>query len=454
MPEQEELLNEQIKRAVKTGNPLKYLKKHSIIDKLFERALEDINPLEYLESKGIDNDNLKDFIFREENKEIRDKVFSKIFNFSGTNIIDSMRLLTSAFPLFRMEANPLGRALESFSMVYAQQHGLDPDKCELLANTILMLQTSLHNPNIKDKDRMDLTKYINLVTTAGIDIVSKKEIEDIYNSVESMPLGSVEMSMSISSDITHKEIASLFSTSPDFKVSYDKKSGALAIQDFDDQHLVDIKFDSPSKASIRAYSATGLTSIKNIIDTLIKKFSFKFNHFSSPVHNEIGTMRALHDGGFHVPKSSHMAILGKLDITPTRVRRTKSNSAEATLKQDREKLIKGIESLKRTLYDVSGVRVWNILKNVQDVEFINESLHEQSFDMRDDFSDAMALIKKVDEALKYGRSSSALEVGELLEKCESLQSKVSEHIDIVMQEITSSEEQDVDYLRPNDGFNI
>ena len=319
-----------------------------------------------------------------------------------------------------------------------------------------MLQTSLHNPNIKDKDRMDLTKYIKLVPTATIDIVRKKEIkeiEDIYNSVKSMPLGSIEMSMSISSDITHKEIASLFSTSRDFKVSYDKKSGALAIQDFDDQHLVDIKFDSPSKASIRAYSATGLTSIKDIIDTLIKKFSFKFNHFSSPVHNEIGTMRALHDGGFHVPKSSHMAILGKLDIDPTRVRRTKSNSAEATLKQDREKLIKGIESLNRTLDDVSGRRVWYILKNVQDVEFINESLHKQSFDMRDDFSDAMALIKKV----KYGRSSSALEVGELLEKCESLQSKVSEHIEVVMQEITSSEEQDMDYLdyfRPNDGFDI
>ena len=194
MPTKNELIDRQIEIATKTPEPLKYLKDNGAIDQIFEID----NPVGYLESKGINNNQFKDFIFKEENTKLRDMLFSKIFDFSTTNITDSMRLFMLDFPLVGMEAGPVERALESFSKRYAKQHNLDEDNCYVLATAILMLQTSLHKPNLKEQDRMDLTKFKNLVS--GIGIVNKKEIkeiEDIYNNINNCSLGKTKVTLEL-----------------------------------------------------------------------------------------------------------------------------------------------------------------------------------------------------------------------------------------------------------------
>ncbi|NQY43475.1 MAG: hypothetical protein HRT87_09055, partial [Legionellales bacterium] len=99
-----DLFNEQLRKAIDTGDTLKYIKKQpSTINKFFEIALNEDNPLEYLESHGVNNDQLNEYIFQEVNEEIRDKLYSKIFNFSGSKFTDAMRTLIIAFPIFNME---------------------------------------------------------------------------------------------------------------------------------------------------------------------------------------------------------------------------------------------------------------------------------------------------------------------------------------------------------------
>ena len=63
------------------------------------------------------------------------------------------------------EAQQIDRIIEQFSIGYCHENAEifdNPDKCYVFCFGLMMLQTSLHNPNVKPGDRMSLKSFIHL----------------------------------------------------------------------------------------------------------------------------------------------------------------------------------------------------------------------------------------------------------------------------------------------------
>lgn len=114
--------------------------------------------------------------------------FIRRLSMFNLNIVQGLRqfLVEGGFRL-PAEAQKIERLLESFSDVYVQENPSafkDADACYIMATAVLMLNTSLHNPNLKEKDRLTKRGFCKMclgIEGTGLD---KSDYEDIFDDIQ------------------------------------------------------------------------------------------------------------------------------------------------------------------------------------------------------------------------------------------------------------------------------
>lgn len=137
---------------------LKFLEEHGIIyaDPLVPRP-ESLARF-FKTTPRLDKKLLGDFISRPDQLDVL-KAFMRLMEFDGKIICDAMRELLEAFRL-PGESQQIARITETFAEVYFATGPPDinsQDATYVLAYSVIMLNTDLHNPQVRK--RMDITAY-------------------------------------------------------------------------------------------------------------------------------------------------------------------------------------------------------------------------------------------------------------------------------------------------------
>eukprot|EP00551_Chaetoceros_affinis_P004309 CAMPEP_0203668256 /NCGR_PEP_ID=MMETSP0090-20130426/4937_1 /ASSEMBLY_ACC=CAM_ASM_001088 /TAXON_ID=426623 /ORGANISM="Chaetoceros affinis, Strain CCMP159" /LENGTH=2105 /DNA_ID=CAMNT_0050532651 /DNA_START=189 /DNA_END=6503 /DNA_ORIENTATION=+ len=112
-------------------------------------------------------------------------------DFSGLKFDDAIRLFLSGFRL-PGESQKVDRIMEKFAERYTlQNEDIFPsaDTAFILSFAVIMLQTDLHNPNIKPEKKMTAESFINMnkgISVDGADL-DPKFLTDIFYSIKARP---------------------------------------------------------------------------------------------------------------------------------------------------------------------------------------------------------------------------------------------------------------------------
>lgn len=120
------------------------------------------------------------------NQKVCEELFAR-YNFAGMTLDNALRVLTRQFRL-PGEAQQIDRILEKFANAYHQQNEgvfLSADTAYILAFSIIMLNTDLHNQSITPEKKMKLEEFIrnNRGINQGKD-VDRKLLEELYYSIK------------------------------------------------------------------------------------------------------------------------------------------------------------------------------------------------------------------------------------------------------------------------------
>lgn len=110
--------------------------------------------------------------------------FVKSFNFEGENIVVALRMFLASFRL-PGEAQQIDRILNTFSLqVYEQCRDrflmASPDVAYLLSFSLIMLNTDLHNPNIRPEKKMKLEDFIKNNKNYGKEVSRDRDLPDDF----------------------------------------------------------------------------------------------------------------------------------------------------------------------------------------------------------------------------------------------------------------------------------
>ena len=130
------------------------------------------------------------------------KYFGESFDFKNVHIIQALRIFLSTFQL-PSEGQKIDRVIDSFACKYYN------DNSSLFTNTncafyltygIMILQTHLHNPNVKEE--MSLESFIKMFEE--YEILTKEYLEDIYKQIQEEPLSLPELEEEREKNISDK----------------------------------------------------------------------------------------------------------------------------------------------------------------------------------------------------------------------------------------------------------
>ncbi len=112
-------------------------------------------------------------------------------DFTGLKFDDAIRLFLSGFRL-PGESQKVDRIMEKFAERYALQNEEvfpSADTAFILSFAVIMLQTDLHNPNIKPEKKMTAESFINMNKGISVDggDLDKQFLTDIFNSIKTRP---------------------------------------------------------------------------------------------------------------------------------------------------------------------------------------------------------------------------------------------------------------------------
>ena len=122
------------------------------------------------------------------------KYYTESFNFKDISFLQALRDYLFTFQL-PGEGQKIDRILEAFSNKYNNDnpHAFEnKDATYFLAFTTILLQTDMHNPNVKNK--MDFDAFVNL-TYADISTkcISKEYLKDVYDDIKVNPISLPEI---------------------------------------------------------------------------------------------------------------------------------------------------------------------------------------------------------------------------------------------------------------------
>ena len=121
------------------------------------------------------------------------KYFGESFDFKNVHIIQALRIFLSTFQL-PSEGQKIDRVLESFASKYYNDNNTlfkNADGAFYLSYAIMILQTELHNPNLKE--RMSLESFMKIFEEKDYENLTKEYLEDIYKQIQEEPLSLSEL---------------------------------------------------------------------------------------------------------------------------------------------------------------------------------------------------------------------------------------------------------------------
>ncbi|KAL2101387.1 hypothetical protein ACEWY4_003148 [Coilia grayii] len=116
------------------------------------------------------------------------KAFVDLHEFSDLNLVQALRQFLWSFRL-PGEAQKIDRMMEAFATRYCNCNpGVfqSTDTCYILSFAIIMLNTSLHNPNVKDKPNLERFISMNRGINNGGDLPSEL-LTKLYESIHNEP---------------------------------------------------------------------------------------------------------------------------------------------------------------------------------------------------------------------------------------------------------------------------
>jgi cytohesin len=116
------------------------------------------------------------------------RAFVAIFDFTNMILVQSLRQFLWSFRL-PGEAQKIDRMMECFAQRYCECNTdmfRNTDTCYILSFAIIMLNTSLHNPCVKDKPNVEQFITMNRGINDGGDL-PRELLEDLYNNIKKEP---------------------------------------------------------------------------------------------------------------------------------------------------------------------------------------------------------------------------------------------------------------------------
>ncbi|XP_016088141.1 cytohesin-3-like isoform X1 [Sinocyclocheilus grahami] len=116
------------------------------------------------------------------------QAFVDLHEFSNLNLVQALRQFLWSFRL-PGEAQKIDRMMEAFALRYCTCNAgvfQSTDTCYILSFAIIMLNTSLHNPNVKDKTTLERFISMNRGINHGEDLPDEL-LEKLYESIKNEP---------------------------------------------------------------------------------------------------------------------------------------------------------------------------------------------------------------------------------------------------------------------------
>ncbi|XP_037107601.1 cytohesin 4b isoform X1 [Syngnathus acus] len=157
-------------------------------NKLLEKSAACIADFLYKE-EGLNKTAIGEFLGERDELHLQTlKAFVELHEFSDLNLVQALRQFLWSFRL-PGEAQKIDRMMEAFAARYCQCNAnvfQSTDTCYILSFAIIMLNTSLHNPNVKDKTTLErfvcMNKGINNGRDLPVELLSK-----LYESIRKEP---------------------------------------------------------------------------------------------------------------------------------------------------------------------------------------------------------------------------------------------------------------------------
>ncbi|XP_017274824.1 cytohesin-3 isoform X3 [Kryptolebias marmoratus] len=162
--------------------------KYLIENGLFEWQAESVAEFLYKE-EGLNKTAIGNFLGEREEMHLQIlKAFVGLHEFSDLNLVQALRQFLWSFRL-PGEAQKIDRMMEAFAARYCDCNpGVfqSTDTCYILSFAIIMLNTSLHNPNVKDKPSLQIFVSMNRGINNGEDLPTEL-LTKLYASIRSEP---------------------------------------------------------------------------------------------------------------------------------------------------------------------------------------------------------------------------------------------------------------------------
>lgn len=161
-----------------------YLIEHDILENTPESVAKFLFEADGLNKTAIGN-------YLGERKEFNMKVLDSYVNlhkFSDMILVQALRQFLCSFML-PGEAQKIDRMMEKFAIRYCQQNpGVfeDTDTCFVLSFAVIMLNTSLHNPSVREKPTLERFITLNRSINNGKDL-PRQLLESLYESIKAEP---------------------------------------------------------------------------------------------------------------------------------------------------------------------------------------------------------------------------------------------------------------------------
>ncbi|XP_058047350.1 cytohesin-4 isoform X1 [Ahaetulla prasina] len=129
------------------------------------------------------------------------QAFVECHQFANLNLVQALRQFLWSFRL-PGEAQKIDRMMEAFANWYCQCNpGIfqSTDACYILSFSVIMLNTSLHNPNVKDKPPFERFMSMNRGINNGVDL-QEVLLKNLFESIKNEPFSIPEDD---GNDLTH-----------------------------------------------------------------------------------------------------------------------------------------------------------------------------------------------------------------------------------------------------------
>lgn len=157
-------------------------------NKLLNRCAQSIAEFLYKE-EGLNKTAIGEFLGEREELHLQTlKAFVELHEFSDLNLVQALRQFLWSFRL-PGEAQKIDRMMEAFAQRYCHCNpGVfqSTDTCYVLSFAIIMLNTSLHNPNVRDKPGVDRFISMNRGINEGGDL-PEDLLRNLYESIKNEP---------------------------------------------------------------------------------------------------------------------------------------------------------------------------------------------------------------------------------------------------------------------------